>query len=291
MNTVSQQFGGDWTEQKLDCVSKYLSAYTTIMHTREYNFTYIDAFAGTGYRKQNNYDDPAIQCFLAGSARRALEVNPPFPEYIFIEANKVSFTELKKLKDEFPGRNIKCLNSEANESVKNICEDWDWKDYRALVFLDPFGMQIEWNTIELIANTKAIDLWMLFPIGMGVNRLLYNDGKIPVSHRKKLNKLFGRSDWYDEFYQLAQQLSLFCENDEVEKKDDILTKIEEYYLKRLESIFHFVAKNPLPLRNSTNSLMYLLCFAAGNPNAPKALEIAEDILEKMQNDLQLSFSF
>ncbi len=31
MNTVSQQFGGDWTEQKLECVSKYLNAYTTIM--------------------------------------------------------------------------------------------------------------------------------------------------------------------------------------------------------------------------------------------------------------------
>lgn len=49
-----------------------------------------------------------------------------------------------------------------------------------------------------------------------------------------------------------------------------------------------VANNPLPLRNSKNSLMYLLCFAAGNPNAPKALEITEDILEKMQNTLQLT---
>ena len=33
MDTVGQQFGGDWTEQKLDCVSKYLKAYTDISKT------------------------------------------------------------------------------------------------------------------------------------------------------------------------------------------------------------------------------------------------------------------
>ena len=252
MNNTGMSFGGDWTEQKLDCVSKYLKAYTDIMHSRDYNYTYIDAFAGTGYRKQKNYDDPAIQRFMAGSVRRALEVKHPFSTYIFIEPNKHSFAELKKLKNEFSKHNIKCINKEANESVGNICKEWNWKKNRALVFLDPFGMQVEWTTIELIAHTKAIDLWLLFPIGMGVNRLLYNDGKIPESHRRKLDQLFGRSDWYDEFYQLAQQLSLFNENDELEKKNDILTKIEEYYLRRLESIFHFVAKNPLPLRNSKN---------------------------------------
>lgn len=84
------------------------------------------------------------------------------------------------------------------------------------------------------------------------------------------------------YYQLARQGSLFNDEDEVEKRDDILAEIEHYFLKRLESVFARVAENPLPLRNSKNSLMYLLCFAAGNPNAPKALQIAEDILEKMR---------
>lgn len=290
MNRVRQQFGGDWTEQKLICVGEYLNAYIAIMRLREYDYAYIDAFAGTGYRNENNYDDPAIQRFLAGSAQRALEVRHPFPNYIFIEADEHSFAELEKLKDEFPKHNIKCINREANISVKEICEEWNWRKNRALIFLDPFGMQVEWNTIELIAQTKAIDLWLLFPIGMGVNRSLYNDGKIPESHQRKLDQLFGRSDWFNEFYQLAQQLPLFGDN-AVEKKDDILIKIQEYYLRRLASVFHFVANNPLPLRNSKNSLMYLLCFAAGNPHAPKALKIAEDILHKMRHDQQLTLPF
>ena len=53
-----QQFGGDWTEKKLICLKKYLSAYTTILSKQitwngkiKYRYAYIDAFAGTGYRE------------------------------------------------------------------------------------------------------------------------------------------------------------------------------------------------------------------------------------------------
>jgi three-Cys-motif partner protein len=282
MNTRGDRFGGDWTEQKLECVSKYLHAYTQIMKDRDFHFAYIDAFAGTGYRELKHSKDIEIPSFLTGSARKALEIKPPFREYIFIEENKDSYVELKNLTDEFPNHNIECINANANQYLADLCRERDWRTNRALVFLDPYGMEVEWTTIELIAHTQAIDLWLLFPIGMGVNRLLKNDGKIPIPHHRKLDMFFGRDDWFDEFYQLARQGSLFSEEDELEKRDDILAEIEQYFLECLESAFAMVAKNSLPFRNSKNSLMYLLCFAAGNPNAPKALQIAEDILEKMR---------
>ena len=41
--------------------------------------------------------------------------------------------------------------------------DKDWSLHRAVLFLDPYGMQVEWATIEAVAKTKAIDLWLLFP--------------------------------------------------------------------------------------------------------------------------------
>ena len=43
------------------------------------------------------------------------------------------------------------------------------------MFLDPYGTQVSWDTIKLIADTRAIDLWILFPIG-AVNRLMNRDG-------------------------------------------------------------------------------------------------------------------
>jgi three-Cys-motif partner protein len=53
-----QTFGGDWTEEKLTRVRKYLVAYSTILSKQPYfKYAYIDAFAGTGYRTLKNEDE------------------------------------------------------------------------------------------------------------------------------------------------------------------------------------------------------------------------------------------
>ncbi len=290
MNTTGPQFGGDWTEQKLECVSKYLSAYTTIMnkYKDKFTFAYIDAFAGTGYRKVMldedinetmfpELDSQEVINFRQGSVRNALEVHPPFDNYIFIEEDVRNYSELEKLKEEFPDKEIDCRQTDANEYFINVCNK-NWKKHRALVFLDPFGMQVEWNTIEMIANTEAIDLWLLFPIGT-VNRLLKRNGDIRQSIRNKLDVFFGDNDWYHVFYNLSQ--SLFNDEEQWVKIGAIFTEIEQYFLKRLRAIFAGVASNPLALRNSKNVPLYLLCFAAANPRgASTAVKIAEDILLK-----------
>ena len=47
----AQMFGGDWTEEKLDMLRKYLRAYTTALKRQPFGLMYIDAFAGSGYRQ------------------------------------------------------------------------------------------------------------------------------------------------------------------------------------------------------------------------------------------------
>lgn len=117
---------------------------------------------------------------------------------------------------------------------------------------------------------------MLFPIGT-VNRLLKRNGEIQQSIRDKLNRFFGEDGWYEVFYNLAYQHSLFGEDENWEKIGDIFTEIERYFMKRLKATFTKVAINPLALRNSKNVPLYLLCFAAENQTATK---IAQDILFK-----------
>jgi hypothetical protein len=41
--TETHGFGGDWTEEKLNRVEKYLKAYATIMNKQNFRFAYIDA--------------------------------------------------------------------------------------------------------------------------------------------------------------------------------------------------------------------------------------------------------
>ncbi|MBD2247523.1 three-Cys-motif partner protein TcmP [Nostoc sp. FACHB-888] len=286
-----QTFGGNWTEEKLNRIRKYLPAYTTILKEYNFKYAYIDAFAGTGYRtlkdteEQNQLLLPELidqesQQFMDGSARIALQVEPRFNKYIFIEKDINKIPHLEQLKVEFLDKNqdIKIINDDANNYLKTLC-DKNWRANRAVLFLDPFGMQIPWSTIEAIAHTEAIDLWYLFPLGVAINRLLTRDGNIKESLKKRLDETFGTTDWFDSFYTTTRQLSLFENSPQREKTVDC-EAIGRYFVKRLETIFAGVAENPLVLRNSRNSPLYLLCFASANPKGSKtAIKIAQHILK------------
>ena len=223
-----------------------------------------------------------VQEFFNGSARVAFEVTPRFSKYIFIEKNETRFGELQQLKEEFPDlqTDIKLVRDEANSYLQELCSyDWLRSGHRAVLFLDPYGMAVKWKTIEAIANTQAIDLWILFPLGMAVNRLLRNDGQIDLAVQNTLNEFFGAEDWFEEFYREDETPSLF-ENLPGQQKVADCDSIETYFIRRLESVFTEVAKNPLRLYNSCNNPLYLLCFAAGNSKgASTAVKIAQDILK------------
>lgn len=289
-----KDFGGPWTEEKLTRVRKYLSAYATIMSKQSFRFAYIDAFAGTGYRTLKESENSSelmfpemveseVQNFLDGSARVALEVEPHFDKYIFIEKDKHRFSELRRLKDDFPHLNdrIELVQADGNAHVRRLCRyNWLSTRRRAVLFLDPYGMEVKWQTIEAIANTKAIDLWLLFPLGVAVNRLLRVDGQIDQSIRNSLDEFFGTGDWFDEFYKAIEEPSLFENSSELRKVAN-WNSIKKYFIKRLDSVFAKVADNPLPLCNSRDNPLYLLCFAAGNPKgASTAVKIAQDILKQ-----------
>ncbi|HEY0080541.1 MAG TPA: three-Cys-motif partner protein TcmP [Pyrinomonadaceae bacterium] len=291
MPSTPHLFGGDWTSEKLERVRKYLVAYATIMNRQKFRFAYVDAFAGTGYRTTARVqasssilspelleDEP--QEFLDGSARIALQVRPRFHKYIFIEQSSKRFAELEKLKLEFPelAEDILLENTDANSYLKDLCLNRNWKTRRAVLFLDPYGMQVTWDVIEAIASTRAIDLWILFPHGVAVNRMMTKDGKINAAWRRKLNMIFGETAWFNEFYQVRTETDLFGAKTSLEKVGN-LHSIGQYFVKRLKTVFAGVVENPRPLYNSRNIPLYLLCFASGNPKgAPTAIKIAEDIL-------------
>lgn len=291
-------FGGSWTEEKLTKVQKYLIAYLTALKKQEFTLNYIDAFAGSGYRENVNTgkrtDNLILSSELAeqdadeyrkGSVIKALELNPGFDQYLFIEKEAKNVSRLKDVRNQYATikHRIEIVSSDANNYLLTLCQHKNWRINRAVLFLDPYGMQVKWKTIEAIAATKAIDLWYLFPVGIAVNRLLKNDGDIARPHRKRLNNIFGRDDWYDNFYKEPEthQLSLFGESNSSVDKVANISVINSYFVKRLKEVFPGVAETPCVLRNSKNSPLYSLCFAAANPKGAKiALRIAQHILKQ-----------
>ena len=290
------EFGGDWTTDKLERLRKYLCAYMTIFtrnpKAQYFTTNYVDAFAGTGYRVVSakrggkapafsEAADPDAESFKKGSACIALEVEPSFDRFIFIERDVDRVKELEALRDRFPdkAKGVQVEQGEANAFLKRWCKETDWKKHRAVVFLDPYGMQVDWQTLEALARTQAIDLWLLFPLGVAVNRLLTKAGPPPKEWASALTRIFGTEDWEKVFYPKKQEQTLWGP-EETRRKEATLEAVGRFMLDRLKTIFEAVAPNPLPLRNSTNTPIYLLCFAASNPRGAKtAVKIARHILE------------
>jgi three-Cys-motif partner protein len=219
--------------------------------------------------------------FFDGSARIALGIKPDFQHYIFVEKVESRSKKLENLKIEFPdkAKKIKVINEESNKYLQKICKK-DWSNHRAVVFLDPYGMQVKWKTIEAIASTKAIDLWILFPLGQAINRLLKRDGNIRHSTKKTLTEFFGEEKWFEAFYTKSDQLSIIEENIKKYQKNADFMKISSYFSERLNTIFKDRVSKPKVLYNSTNNPLFLLFFAAGNERGARtAIKIAEYILE------------
>ena len=288
-------FGGKWTDVKLNVLSGYLKAYNDALKSKSFSRGYIDAFAGTGYRNLQNEQSPdrdllfpdlaesEPQDLLDGSARIALRTEPRFDGYVFVERNDQRCTALEQLKSEFRDRadSIQIRQGDANHEVQKICQI-DWTKRRAVLFLDPYGMQVEWETIRAVAETKAIDMWLLFPLGIGINRLLLKSGDVPLPWRTKIDRLLGTVDWYDEFYRREKETDMFGNETESVIKASMET-IGHYFVKRLESVFAGVARAPGVLRNSANNPLYMLCFAMGNKRGKSTgLRIANHLLKDLR---------
>ena len=290
--TSQDEFGGAWTQQKLEALSKYLRAYTTIFkgnaRARYYSISYVDAFAGTGTIPRpelGGFADllPGLreneEEFRKGSAKRALEIEPPFDEYVFVEKNAEKCRELRTIATASPSRNIKIVNEDANSALLKWCKNLDTKRQRAVVFLDPFGASVRWEVIAALGQTSAVDLWILFPYS-AINRMLVREGKPKKSWAQRLTAVFGTSAWETAFYSTAVFPSLLDSTQQLEfvRKSVDYRDITDFFVARLRTEFKAVSK-PLPLCNSSGSLLFMLFFAAGNERSAKTgLKIANSIL-------------
>lgn len=294
----THKFGGSWTEQKLRILDDYLTEYCRIFQVnplaKYFDTIYVDAFAGTGLIGQRRTLDEPIDLFaefgerdtiefLKGSASRALQ--HLFTRYVFIEKAASRISRLEKLRSESPLENrILIQHGDANVHLATFVNSTDWKKCRAVVFLDPYGMQVEWTTIEKLGRTKAIDLWLLFPLGQAVMRLLRKEGEPPPDWQKALDRMFGTHEWYPRFYVTTRESDLFeAEIISTHRVAD-WQAVGAFMMERLKTVFHAVAPKPGVLLNSRNVPLYLFCFASANPKgAPIALKIAGHLLKSLKS--------
>ena len=296
MNTVNEpqiNWGGSWTEIKLEAFEKYVNAYLSIMNKQKVKYNgwpttiYFDGFAGSGTRisLSTNEENTLFADFLIsedlevykGSAERVLSLTQKFDNYLFVDNDKQSIDSLeKKLKEKsITNNNCHFVFDEVNAQLEKFSRIIDDKK-AALVLLDPFGMQIDWSSIEKLKD-KRVDLWILIPSGVIINRFLDRKGKLIFS--SKLQSYFGMTE--DEirkkFYQTETVETLFGSIDITKKVNDSIKIISELYIEKLKTVWQFVSAEPLKLYNTKNVPIFHFVFASNNKTA---LKIASQIIEK-----------
>lgn len=304
MSVSEHHFGGAWTEVKLDVIQDYLRYYNTVLQQqpspeRPFKRWYIDAFAGSGTRTakiaRGGLFDPGPlrveEIEVAGSAQRALDVDPPFDQLVFFEGHLGRFRGLQKLTEDHPSRNITCRRGDANVRLRELFDAPPWRGQRegrgpqrAVIFLDPYGMSVRWDTLKMLADTKAVDVWYLFPLE-GVSRQLAHDfEKIDGNKQLSLDQIFGTPDWRDELYRTEVARTLFDTLDQHKGRAVTKPQIEAYAMKRLKTVFRYVSP-PLPLVNDDDRHLFsLVCLA--NPASNAAFNLINNgvswVLKKAQ---------
>lgn len=270
------RFGGPWTETKLDMLESYLNAYTTALKDQPFRLVYIDAFAGTGRIQLR--DDDSTTDFLSGSSERAMKItDKPFDRLVFVEKDVKRCNDLRNLCKQYPDRNVCIKNSEANNYLRNLQEDWH--NWRGVLFLDPFATEVEWKTIETIASFKALDTWILFPVS-AIARMLPTFRKpndVSEEWAERLTRIYGDRSW-EGLYE--ESTSLF--GDSMYERMPGVSGLVRIYKHNLEDLFRsrFHPKSKV-FYNSRHSPLFEFIFCVGNPKGiPLARRIASHILSQ-----------
>ncbi len=154
------------------------------------------------------------------------------------------------------------------------------------MFIDPYKSELDWQTLEVVANSKKIDLWLLFPLSV-LLRMTPKDGdRIIPAWESTITRLLGTSDWKEALYKPKSQpvmSDLFGVESLNESSERInADEIELWVKTRLEEIFSFVAK-PVRLQGPKNAPLFSFFFAVSNPNRSAwglAQKVAGHIIDK-----------
>ncbi len=277
-------FGGNWTEAKIEILVEYAKAYLTIMNNFadrfDWKLLYFDGFAGSGFIKKGNDENQKI---IIGATKRILDIDEPrpFDRYYFVEKEIEKADELiEKVVKNYKHKTINVVNTDCNEKIQSMSEflkTQKGKKYRVLAYIDPCGMQVNWKSLVALQELK-VDAWILVPTGMGVNRLLKKDGRISDAWIERLETFLGmpKKEILDYFYSQTIIPTLFGDEVVTSKEDKAIERSAELYQKRLKELFKFVT-NPYILKNKSNSTMFHFYMVSNNKTAQK---IANEIIEK-----------
>lgn len=260
---------GYWSEIKLDIIRDYATEYSKIMKNQPLikEYYYIDGFAGAGLHISKRTKE-----FVPGSPTNALNIEPAFSGYHFIDLDGKKVEVLRNISAE--SANVKVHEGDCNEILLNkVLPSIQYEAYeRALCLLDPYGLDLDWKVIYAAGQSNAIEIFLNFPVmDMNRNVLWFNPENVAEAQIKRMNAYWGDDSWKQAAYRQTQGLF-----DTISEKtsNEVVT---EAFRKRLKKIagFKYVQK-PIPMRNMRGTTVYYLFFASQNKTGDRIVRYIFD---------------
>lgn len=250
----------DYAKDKLRILQGYVYRFTTSMRNKLWRALYfIDLQAGPG----KNIFHPSKDIML-GSPLVALMAKYPFTHYRFVELDPVDFDALKKRVAHSPrNERVVLYNDDCNFIIDEIVGELQELDSRFmegkwpslnLAFLDPEGLELQWQTVEKLGRVNRMDLIINFSTS-GFTRNAQQ--MFEAEQATKLDLFFGTDGWRSVYQQVVGR-----------DVTHIRRTMLDYYKQRLASlgyVFNFerdILPDEKAFLNRKGAQVYTLMFAS-----------------------------
>ena len=264
---------GYWSEIKHDIIKRYATEYSKIMakQTVIQEHAYIDAFSGAG-----EHISKTTGQLVPGSPLHALQIEPPFKHFYFIDLDEKKTSHLYDLVGK--RQDVTIYLGDCNiVLLDKVFPRVRYEDYRrALCLLDPYGLHLDWNVVYEAGRMRSIEVFLNFPLH-DINRSVVRENPtlLKQSSIERMDRFWGDRSWYDLLY--GQDPDLFNGDREqrVASADPVLTRA---YRERLRTKAGFVyVPEPVLMRNTKRGMLYYLFFASHNETGRKIVQYIFDM--------------
>lgn len=271
---------GWWTEQKLDILGDYLSAFTRAS-TRAGQTVYLDLFAG----QPDNVSRDQERRPIRGSARRALDAKPALSHMRFFELASNASNLQRALTAEYPSRtkDFKVVPGDCNTTIAAVLReiaDLNWAP--TFAFLDQQSTEVQWPTIEHLAPHKRpgkpkTELWLLCASGMLPRGLRIRNAEVDDSVAEQMTLMFGTEIWLDALAAVRRGLLTGAQF------RGELTNLMRW---RLERDLGYKATLDFQVTNTGGSEIFNMIFATDHWAGEKIMTDLYTAAERRQPDLR-----
>ena len=185
---------GAWSEKKYSLMGGYCEIFNSGIKNKFSNRVFIDLFAGAGYVpiKEKNK-------ILKSSSLIALSIPTPFTKYIFCEMDEEKLSALeKRARREHSDKDMSFIRGDSNQTVDRVIEEIKklGPSTISFSFVDPFSLNLHFETIEKLSKVGKIDFLILLALMMNANRNLHN---FIAEESKVIDLYIKKSDWRETF--------------------------------------------------------------------------------------------